>query len=167
VPELFTRNEQRVERILKQLEPLIARQRKAVALQGCFRNISSTQLHVLFLLDSNGPIAMSRLAELLGVSLPNVTGIIERMVEHDLVERARSDDDRRVVEVAVTAAGRHTLEEIDMIRRGQLAAVITRLTPEQQERALRTFTELREAAETLHTEELDIQVAHLPQGDAA
>ena len=142
-----------VDQILDQLEPLIARQRKAVAQQGCFRTISSTQLHVLFLLVSQGSMTMGRLADLLDVSLPNVTGIVERMVERDLVERTRPDDDRRIVEVALTAAGRETVEEIDMIRRSQLAAVICRLTAEQQARALRTFTELRRAAEALQTEE--------------
>jgi len=142
-----------VDQILEQLEPLIARQRKAVAQQGCFRHISSTQLHVLLLLESKGSMPMSRLADLLEVSLPNVTGIVERMVERGLVERTRSDDDRRVVGVAMTDAGRETVEEIDMIRRSQLAAVICRLSAQQQERALRTFTELRHAAEALHTEE--------------
>ncbi len=142
-----------VDQILEQLEPLIARQRKAVAQQGCFRAISSTQLHVLFLLESRGSMPMGRLAELLDVSLPNATGIIERMVERDLVHRTRLDDDRRIVEVAVSEAGRQTVEEIDLIRRGQIAAVICRLTAAQQERALRTFTELRKAAESLETEE--------------
>ena len=146
-----------VGRILDQLEPLIARQRKAVAQQGCFRSISSTQLHVLLLLVGQGPLPMSRLAEQLDVSLPNVSGIVERMVEHGLVERTRPDDDRRIVAVAVTRAGTETVEEIDMIRRSQLAAVICRLTVAQQERALRTFTELRQAAETMSTEEINQQ----------
>lgn len=146
-----------VGRILDQLEPLIARQRKAVAQQGCFRSISSTHLHVLLLLVGQGPLPMSRLAEQLDVSLPNVSGIVERMVEHGLVERTRPDDDRRIVAVAVTRAGTETVEEIDMIRRSQLAAVICRLTVAQQERALRTFTELRQAAETMSTEEINQQ----------
>jgi len=155
-----------VSQILEQLEPLIARQRKAVAQQGCFRTISSTQLHVLLLLESQGPTQMSRLAEQLDVSLPNVTGIVERMVERNLLERTRSDDDRRIVEVAVTETGRETVEEIDMIRRSQLAAVICRLSAEQQARALRTFTELRRAAEALQTEETNQITAVSPTGVA-
>jgi len=151
-----------VDRILYQLEPLIARQRRAVTEQGCFRQISSTQLHVLFLLVNHGPVTMGRLADLLDVSLPNVTWIVERMVERGFVERTRLSDDSRVVEVAATAAGRETVEEIDMLRRGQVAAVVSRLTAEQQRRALRTFTELRLAAEALQTEEV-----HQSRGDAA
>ncbi len=138
-----------VDEILDQLQPLIARQRKAVAEHGCLRNISSTHLHVLFLLVSEGSMPMGRLAERLDVSLPNVTGIVERMVERDLVERGSDADDRRIVSVCITRNGRRTVEEIDLIRRGQMAAVLGRLTADQQERALRTFTELRLAAEAL------------------
>ncbi len=155
-----------VSEILDQLEPLIARQRMAVAQQGCFRTISSTQLHVLFLLVCKGTMHMSRLADHLDVSLPNVTGIVERMVERGLVERTRQDDDRRIVEVAASGAGRDTVADIDLIRRNQLAAVICRLTLEQQERALRTFTELRQAAEALHAEET-VQQQIQSGGDAA
>ena len=86
---------------------------------------------------------MGRLAERLDVSLPNVTGIVERMVEHDLVERGSDADDRRIVSVSSRPTVAETVEEIDLIRRGQMAAVIGRLTADQQERALRTFTELR------------------------
>jgi Transcriptional regulators len=138
-----------VEQILDQLEPLIARQRRAVAREGCLRAVSSTQMQVLYLLSCEAPLAMGRLAEQLDVSLPNVTGIVERMVEHGLVERGRDDDDRRVVTVAPTAAGRAAVEEIDIIRRRALAQLVTRLDSVQQEQALRIFAALRRIAESL------------------
>ena len=62
-------------------------------------------------------MTMSRLAELLDVSLPNVTGIVDRMEERGLVERGRDADDRRLVTVSVDRCGRATVEEIDQIRR--------------------------------------------------
>ena len=142
-----------VDQILEQLEPVVSRQRKALVEHGCFRQISSTQLHVLYMLCSNGSMPMSRLADQLDVSLPNATGLIERMFERGVVERVRPEDDRRVVEVRITTAGREILDEIDMVKRQQMAEVISRLTPQQQERALRTFTELRTAAEQLAEEE--------------
>jgi DNA-binding MarR family transcriptional regulator len=155
-----------VDQILEQLEPIVARQRKALVDQGCFRQISSTQLHVLYMLGTNGAMPMSRLADQLDVSLPNVTGLIERMFERGYVERVRPDDDRRVVEVRITGAGCELLDEIDNIKHNEMAKMIGRLTPEQQEHALQTFTELRRAAEALHTEEL-IESSAQPQGEAA
>ena len=136
-----------VSQILAQLAPLAALQRKAVAKAGCLRAISSTQLHVLFVLVSECAMPMGRLADSLGVSLPNVTGIVDRMVEHGYVERGRDTGDRRVVTVSASEAGRSAVEEIDMIRRRTIARVLERLTRDQQRRALRTFTELRAAAE--------------------
>ncbi|MDL2334786.1 MAG: MarR family transcriptional regulator [Chloroflexota bacterium] len=141
-----------VERILDELEPLIARQRRALARQGCLRAISSTQLHVLFMLMSDGPSTMSHLAESLDVSLPNVTGLIDRMVEHGLVERGRDSDDRRVVTVSTSAAGRAAVEEIDLVRRRSLAELLTRLEPAQQQQALQIFAALRRNAESLDSE---------------
>jgi MarR family transcriptional regulator, organic hydroperoxide resistance regulator len=152
-----------VDQILEQLEPIVARQRKALVDQGCFRQISSTQLHVLYMLGTNGAMPMSRLADQLDVSLPNVTGLIERMFERGYVERVRPDDDRRVVEVRITEAGRELLDEIDNIKHNEMARMIGRLTPEQQQHALRTFTQLRLAAEALHAEELN-QSSVQPQG---
>jgi DNA-binding MarR family transcriptional regulator len=141
-----------VEEILDQLEPLIARQRRAVAREGCLRAISSTQLHVLFTLMSNGPSTMSHLAELLDVSLPNVTGLVDRMVDHGLVERGRDSEDRRVVTVSTTAAGRAQVEEIDLVRRRALAQLLSRLNPAQQAQALQIFAVLRRNAEDLDNE---------------
>jgi DNA-binding MarR family transcriptional regulator len=144
-----------ISQILEQLAPFVALQRRAVAKAGCLRAISSTQLHVLFVLSGEGAMPMSRLADQLGVSLPNVTGIVDRMVENGYVERGRDEDDRRVVTVSATDAGRAAVEEIDMIRRRSIARVLERLTPEQQRRALRTFIDMRVAAEAVTEVEQD------------
>jgi len=155
-----------VDQILEQLEPIVARQRKALVYQGCFRQISSTQLHVLYMLGTNGAMPMSRLADQLDVSMPNATGLIERMFERGYVERVRPTDDRRVVEVRITKAGRELLDEIDNIKHKEMAKMIGRLSPEQQQHALLTFTELRRAAEALHAEEITQSSAQL-QGEPA
>ena len=67
--------------------------------------ISMTHLHILWVLEHHGDLPMSRLAELLDVSLSNATGLIDRMEERGLVERVRVPDDRRVVLVRASAEG--------------------------------------------------------------
>lgn len=141
-----------VEQCLDELQPLIARQRRAVAKQGCLRAISNTHLHVLFLLTTDGPLPMGRLADQLDVSMPNVTGIVDRMVAHGLVDRVRDDDDRRLVMVRATDAGRAAVEEIDLVRRRQLARILESLHPTEQQEALHVFRTLREAADRLEAE---------------
>src|SRR3954452_3588223 len=67
--------------------------------------ISMTHLHILWVLDHHGELPMSRLAELLDVSVSNATGLIDRMEERGLVERVRVADDRRVVIVRASSDG--------------------------------------------------------------
>ena len=48
-----------------------------------------TQLHILYMLDRHGEMPMSRLAEVLDVSLSNATGLIDRIEERGFIERIR------------------------------------------------------------------------------
>src|SRR5437870_3109067 len=61
------------------------------------RGLSMSTWHVLVMLERHGDMSMSRLADLLDVSLSNATGLVDRMEERGLIERVRVPDDRRVV----------------------------------------------------------------------
>jgi DNA-binding MarR family transcriptional regulator len=141
-----------VEQCLGELEPFMARQRQAIAAEGCLRAISSTHLHVLFVLTSQGPQPMGRLADLLSVSEPNVTGIIDRMVAHGVVERLRDDDDRRLVVIRATEAGRQTVGEIDLVKCRHFARVLEQLAPNEQECVLAAFRTLNKAITRLDSQ---------------
>jgi DNA-binding MarR family transcriptional regulator len=134
-----------VDQCLSELEPFMARQRRAIAQEGCLRAISSTHLHILFLLTSEGPQPMGHLADQLSASLPNVTGIVDRMVAHGLVERLRGDDDRRLVVIRATDAGRQTVGEIDLVKRRHFARVLEALDPTEQICVLDAFRTLNRA----------------------
>jgi len=138
--------------ILAELAPVMAQQRQAMARQGCLRAVSQTNLHALMLLENEGPVPMSRLADLLDVSLPNLTGIVGRMEELGLLERIRDGGDRRVVLVGITSAGRAAVQEADATRRNHLAVILEAMSPEQQETCLDAFRALRQTAERLHAE---------------
>src|SRR3989442_9244516 len=43
--------------------------------------VSMTHLHILWVLEHHGDVTMTRLADLLDVSLSNATGLIDRMEE--------------------------------------------------------------------------------------
>lgn len=52
-----------------------------------------------------GPRRMTDLAEATDISSASLTGIVDRLEQRGLVHRDRSDDDRRVVTVGLTARG--------------------------------------------------------------
>ncbi len=130
----------------------MAQQRQAMARHGCLRAVSNTNLHVLMLLENEGPVPMSRLADLLDASLPNLTGIVGRMEERGLVERLRDDPDRRVVLVGITSAGRTTVQEADATRQKHLAVILEAMPPAEQATCLAAFRALRRTAQRLHAE---------------
>lgn len=148
-----------VDAIVAEYEPLVARTRRAMASVWQDRSISKTSLVVLMQLEIHGPVSMSRLASLLDVGLPNMTGIVDRMEEQGLVERVRDERDRRVVLVSATPRGIALAEELEEIRRQRLAELVTALGPSDRQTCLRAFRALREAAERLDAEH---PTDHLP-----
>jgi DNA-binding MarR family transcriptional regulator len=72
--------------------------------------ISREEIRAMLLLDSGERLTMSHLAESLGVPLSTATHTVDRLVAKGLVERNRSEEDRRVVEVQMSQYGR-TLQE--------------------------------------------------------
>jgi DNA-binding MarR family transcriptional regulator len=135
----------RVEDILDEFGFWMSQGRRQMARHWCSQDLSITHVHALLLLTKE-QLSMSRLAEALGVSLPNATGIVGRMAERGLVERMHDDADRRVVHVRLSERGRAALEEAEATRRQRFAAIVAALTPEQQERALQALRDLRAAA---------------------
>lgn len=108
-------------------------------------NVSLTQMHVLWLLQHHGAMSMSRLAELLDVSLSNATGLIDRMDEHGLIERVRVPDDRRIVLVRPAPAGLQAVSETETTKRERMRAVLGRLPASEQPIVLAALRSLRRA----------------------
>ncbi|MFG0305100.1 MAG: MarR family winged helix-turn-helix transcriptional regulator [Phycisphaerales bacterium JB040] len=58
-------------------------------------------------------VRSSEIAGQMVVRVPDVTRLVDRLVDKGLVERTRCTDDRRVVYVAITKAGLKLLEKMD------------------------------------------------------
>jgi DNA-binding MarR family transcriptional regulator len=109
--------------------------------------ISMAQLHILYTLQRSGEMPMSRLADVLHVSLSNATGLIDRIEERGFVERTRVPEDRRIVMIRVTDSGRRMLEEVDAISSDLLRSVFGRIGRSQLAAVGRAIGELRRGLE--------------------
>ncbi len=121
-------------------EPLINRFFSIVGRLGIFRllldpasDLTLNQLRVLFHLHYHGSRIMSEIAAKLQVSDPVATGIIDRLVERDLVERAADPSDRRRVRVDLSAAGRQQVMDMRCVGAEAAAAAFEQLSQEQRE----------------------------------
>src|SRR5580765_2905647 len=130
-PAASTAPDPLVDSIVAELHQMIGSLRCAGTGRMVKAGISMTHLHILWLLEHHGDVTMSRLADLLDVSLSNATGLIDRMEERGLVERIRVPSDRRIVMVRASAAGDRVREEIEALKHDQIRSVLGRLDPPQ------------------------------------
>jgi DNA-binding MarR family transcriptional regulator len=107
------------------------------------------QLHVLGLLRETGPATVSHLAQLLGTTPPSASAIVDRMADAGLVERVRSEEDRRVVTVSLAPEGTDALQLAIGGRREMLERVLSQLTSEELSDTVRVIERLEEAIITV------------------
>lgn len=68
------------------------------------QELTLPQMLVLIVLSEEGTMPISRLARYVGSANSTVSGIVDRLEKMKLVERIRSEDDRRVIYVGLTEA---------------------------------------------------------------
>lgn len=104
--------------------------------------LTGPQLTVLKMLEGLGDLSLSELSERIRAQNSTVTGIIDRMERENLVVRARSTEDRRVVKIKLTDKGSKIARAIDVepmkIFRGALEA----LSPSEAKDLLRILTKI-------------------------
>lgn len=115
-------------------------------------SLSLIHLNVLTVLEADGPLPMSHLAEELDVSVASTTGIVGRMEERGLVERSHGEADRRVVLVSPTAAGIAVFRDMTEHRREQLTKLFGRLTDDELAALLTGLRAMRTARLAIHAE---------------
>lgn len=112
-------------------------------------SLSLIHLNVLTLLEADGPLSMSRLAEALDVSVASMTGIVDRMEKRELVERRHDLEDRRVVVVHPAPGGAKIFQDIDVRRRKGLTKLLTHLNERELAGLVEGHRALREARTAL------------------
>ncbi|TMR00195.1 MarR family transcriptional regulator [Actinomadura soli] len=73
------------------------------------RGLSRARASVLWALYQRGPMTQRELAELIGVTPRNVTGLLDGLEADGFAERGRHPTDRRAVLVSLTGKGTETM----------------------------------------------------------
>lgn len=74
--------------------------------------IPLSHVQVLSMLDETGSMSVSEISHHLGIAKPNITPLVDRLIEANLVDRVRDLHDRRVVNVVILEDGRKKLADI-------------------------------------------------------
>ena len=114
--------------------------------------LTGPQLAVIKMLEPVGKLSLSELSWKIKARNSTVTGIIDRMEREGWVERQRSEEDRRVVHIALTARGRRlasgiSIEPVTIFRR-----VLSELSERDARELRRILTRLARRVRALVTE---------------
>ncbi|MCC6214832.1 MAG: MarR family transcriptional regulator [Polyangiaceae bacterium] len=104
--------------------------------------LTGPQLAVVKMLESVERLSLSELSSLIRARNSTVTGIIDRMEHGGLVARRRSDQDRRVVHIALTPAGRRLARTLDVEPVTIFRRVLSELEPGDAAALGRVLTKL-------------------------
>ena len=96
------------------------------------RGLTVSQFGVLEALYHRGPMPVGQLAEKILRSSANLTLVVDNLARRELVTRARRPDDRRCIDVSLTAAGRALVAELLPDHVAGVVAAFAALSAEEQ-----------------------------------
>lgn len=100
-------------------------------------NLTYPQTVTLMILDADGPMPISELAKATGSANSTTSGVVDRLERMDLVQRVRSDQDRRKIFVEVTDHYREVWAETSSCATDRFAQALKDLSEEEQDAVLK------------------------------
>ncbi len=136
----------RVERLISGYDLMM--QQVAIAHAPEFLEVALTmsQAKVLYVVLASGGTRMSELAAKLGVSLSTTSGVVDRLVDHGLLDRHDDPADRRQVVVSITPDGSLQLDRFRELGDRQLRSILSRVADADLVHLERAFALLADAA---------------------
>lgn len=104
-----------VERIAQgifQAQPMLKKRLTKLSAIQSEQGIPLSHVQVLAMLEEVGSMSVSDISRRFGIAKPNITPLVDRLVSAGLVDRVRSESDRRVVNIVIQEEGRRRLQQI-------------------------------------------------------
>lgn len=137
----------------KELE-IIAGVRKIIRAVDIYSNrlkekygLNSSQLACLDYLNKYGSNSISELGKMVNLSPSMLTSIVDQLESRLLVERVRSDKDRRVIKIEITEHGKSILDQAPTFLHKKLELALEKLGEKESDKILHSLNILIEAIE--------------------
>ena len=122
---------ERIEELIK-LQRRVDRDRRQYELDAWMRlHLGIGQLKSLLFISNHGATTTGKLAAVLKVTPTNMTGVVDRLLEKNLITRTTNPDDRRELVLRMTPSGEELVTELRQKRKERLTELFNRLTDEE------------------------------------
>ncbi len=136
-----------VERIAQgifQAQPLMKKRLAKLSAIQADQGIPLSHVQVLAMLEEVGSMSVSEISKRFGIAKPNITPLVDRLVNAGLVDRVRSETDRRVVNIVILEEGRNRLRQIQSALNSHVVSWQDVLTEEEFARLDRALIDIVE-----------------------
>ena len=99
---------------------------------GDYKDVTANDMHVIEAIDMEEARNMSSVARSLGVTTGTLTIAVNSLVKKGYVERARSEEDRRVVLVSLSEKGKRAYLHHRQFHEQMIEAIVEELSEEEQ-----------------------------------
>lgn len=107
------------------------------------RSLSIVQLKVFLIIQTEQPCTMGEVAKKVpSLSLSSITVIVDKLVKEGLVDRVRSDTDRRVVRVQITEQGKDLYDSYRLVMVEMSTRLMGALDEDEQVFLLNTYRKI-------------------------
>ena len=138
------------EDVAKLIEQMLLTLRPQICEESRLMELTVQQFRTLLMLYTQGPLRMSDISRELGVGLPTVTYLVDKLEEKGLVSREHNTEDRRVVFCSATQQGKAEAERFWRVRREQITRIIGSLSEEEGKLVAQAMELILRAAEGSH-----------------
>lgn len=111
---------------------------------GAFRDISNNDMHIIEAVGMGEPKNMSTIAKTLTVTMGTLTTTMNSLVKKGYAIRQRSEEDRRVVYMALTNKGKRAYEHHQAFHQEMIEAVMKDMKDDEKEVLIGSLNRLRE-----------------------
>lgn len=109
-------------------------------------DLSMAQMVTLNVVREYGPLSLKDLAAATHVSPASASGMVDRLVDWNLLERAPDPDDRRAIRITLTPVGERAVESMQDAMLRSLENVIERIGPEYAQQWCEVYAAIRARA---------------------
>ena len=108
-------------------------------------DITMPQCLVMRVVREHKNCKMSDISAALGVTLANVTTMVDRLLRDGFVERSEDPEDRRIVRIGLTKEGKKLYDDVREAKRRHLTDIFGRITSKDRETLLSIMAQIAEA----------------------
>ena len=106
--------------------------------------ISPLHFRVMTILKTEKTLKVAEIADRMNISRPQMTRLIDKLIELDMVERHIGEKDRRTINISLTKTGRSALSKNDRQVRKAIGETLSNLENKDLKDLAETFKKLKE-----------------------